>query len=93
MPIGPVLEALEGWLVKTAPDGSADFKGTRVSAGAMEILRRCDGTRRIRDIASELAKDYEQSEAELEEMVVRAIFPLMRTGRLLWRAEPSPIPA
>lgn len=90
---GLILEALEGWLVKTAPDGSAEFKGARLSSGAMEILKLCDGTRRIRDIASELAKHYEQSEGELESMVVRALFPLMRTGRLLWRAEPGAIPA
>jgi hypothetical protein len=89
---GSVLEALEGWLVKIAEDGSAEFKGVRLSPGAMDVLKLCDGTRRIRDIASEFDGPEEEA-AQREAAVVRLLFPLMRTGRLLWRPEPWAVPA
>lgn len=92
-PIGPVMEALEGWLVRTDPDGSADFKGQRLPAAAMELLKRCDGTRRIREVAAELVDLLDQPADQLEALAVRVLFPLMRTGRLLWRPEPFPLPA
>jgi hypothetical protein len=82
---GPLLGALDGWLFKRNDDGSAEYKGQRFSESALEILKLCDGTRRMSDIAAELAAEYEQPEAELRALVLRFVLPLLRAGKLSWR--------
>ncbi|TMQ12878.1 MAG: PqqD family peptide modification chaperone [Deltaproteobacteria bacterium] len=87
--VGPVLDALGGWLVQRNADGSGVYKGQTLSANAFEILRLCDGTRRISGVVEALAAQYEQSEDELRGPVLKLILSLLYTGRLHWRATPA----
>jgi thioredoxin reductase (NADPH) len=87
--VGPVLGALDGWLVQRNADGSGVYKGQALSANAFEILRLCDGTRRISGIVEALAAQYEQSEGELRGPVLQLLLSLLYTGRLNWRATPT----
>lgn len=86
--VGPVLGALDGWLVQRNADGSGVYKGQTLSAGAFEILALCDGTRRISDIIAALAAQYEQGEDELRAPVLKLLLSLLYTGRLHWWAAP-----
>ncbi len=88
--IGPIIDALEGWLVERNADGSAIFKGQRLSENAFEIVRLCDGSRRISQIITALALEYEQPEHEIQPMVLKLVLSLLRTGKLSWRAVPTP---
>jgi thioredoxin reductase (NADPH) len=86
--IGPLLGALEGWLFHRNPDGSVVYKGQRLSPGAFEILRCCDGTRRVCEIIDALAAEYDQPPDEIRGPVVRLVVSLLRAGKLTWRATP-----
>ncbi|MBC7976461.1 MAG: NAD(P)-binding domain-containing protein, partial [Myxococcales bacterium] len=88
--IGPLLNALEGWLFQRNDDGSVVYKGQRLSASAFEILKLCDGRRRLGDIVASLAADYEQPEDELRGMVLTLVLSLLRTGKLTWRVMAPP---
>lgn len=83
-----LFDALDGWLVQRNADGSIVFKGQRFSADAAEILQRCDGSRRIADIVDELAEAFEQPADELRGLVLSLLLPLLRAGKLTWRAAP-----
>ena len=84
-PLGSVVDALEGWLFRGEPDGSGVLHGRRLSPDALDLVRRADGTRRIRDIVEELAGKVEQPLEELRAMVVSAFAALFRSGTLTWR--------
>jgi thioredoxin reductase (NADPH) len=86
--VGPVLGALDGWLVQRNADGSGVYKGQSLSANAFEVLQLCDGTRRISDVIAALAVHYEQREDELREPILKLVLSLLYTGRLHWRAAP-----
>jgi hypothetical protein len=64
------------------------YKGQRLSESAFEILRLCDGTRRLSEIITQLANEYEQPEAELADPVIKLVVSLLRSGKLTWRADP-----
>jgi thioredoxin reductase (NADPH) len=85
--IGPILDALDGWHLTRNADGSVVYKGHRLSANAFEILKRCDGTRRISEIVDELAAEYDQEAHELRAPVLKLLLSMLRTGRLTWRVE------
>jgi thioredoxin reductase (NADPH) len=87
--IGPLLGALDGWLLHRNPDGSVVYKGQRLSADAFEILQLCDGTRRIAGILEALADAYDQPTDELRGPVLALILSLLRTGKLTWRPAPA----
>jgi thioredoxin reductase (NADPH) len=85
---GPLLNALEGWLLQRNEDGSVVYKGHRLSANAFEILKLCDGTRRISTIIETLAAEYEQPTDKIRPPVLKLVLSLLRTGKLTWRADP-----
>ncbi|HET9619715.1 MAG TPA: FAD-dependent oxidoreductase [Kofleriaceae bacterium] len=86
--IGSLLGALDGWLLQRNDDGSVVYKGQRLSADAFEILRLCDGTRRIADILDALAAEYDQPADELRGPVLALLLSLLRAGKLTWRPAP-----
>jgi hypothetical protein len=88
--IDPLLDALDGWLLQRNPDGSVVYKGKRLSASAFEILRLCDGTRRISGIIKTLAAAYGQPEDEIRDPALTLIVSLLRSGKLMWRVAPIP---
>lgn len=89
--IGPVVHALDGWLLQHNDDGSVVFKGKRLSANAFEILRLCDGSRTISEIVTALAVAFDQpeDEDEVRQLVLPFVLSLLRTGKLHWRAVPT----
>jgi thioredoxin reductase (NADPH) len=101
-PLGAIVDAMEGWLFRSEPDGAGTLSGRRLSADAVDLLRRADGTRRVRDIVEELAAEVEQPPEEVRAMVLAAFLALLRTGTIAWRARrigddrvgpgPEPVP-
>ncbi|HEX8115491.1 MAG TPA: NAD(P)-binding domain-containing protein [Kofleriaceae bacterium] len=92
-PFGSVVDAMEGWRFKSEPDGAGVLHGRRCSRDVLDLLRRADGTRRIRDIIEELTGEVEHSREELRAMVVPMFLALLRTGTIAWRASPLAPPA
>jgi bacillithiol disulfide reductase len=85
-PFGSVLDAMRGWWFRSEPDGSGVLRGWRCSRDVLDLLRRADGTRRIRDIIEELAGEIEGSREEIRAMVVPVFLELLRAGTIAWRA-------
>lgn len=85
-PLGSVIDAMEGWLFRSEPDGAGVLHGRQLSRDALGLLRRVDGTRRVRDIVEELAKGVDQPLEEIATMVVSAFLALLRAGTITWRA-------
>jgi thioredoxin reductase (NADPH) len=84
-PLGSVVDAMDGWLFKREHDGAGVLHGRQLSSDVVDLIRRADGTRRIRDIVDELAEEVEAPLDELRAMVVAAFVALLRGGTLAWR--------
>jgi thioredoxin reductase (NADPH) len=85
-PFGSVIDAMEGWRFKREPDGAGVLHSWRCSRDVLDLLRRADGTRRIRDIVEDLTGEVDQSREELRAMVVPVFLSLLRAGTIAWRA-------
>jgi hypothetical protein len=85
-PFGSVLDAMQGWWFRHEPDGTGVLRGWRCSRDVLDLLRRADGTRRIRDIIEELAGEIAGSPEEIRAMVVPVFLELLRAGTIAWRA-------
>jgi hypothetical protein len=83
-PAASLLDAMEGWRFRPEPDGAGTLHGRRLSAAALDIVRRADGTRRIRDIVDELAAELDQPAEEIRGMVIPMFLSLLRSGTLAW---------
>jgi thioredoxin reductase (NADPH) len=81
---GPIIDAMEGWLLRSEPDGAGVLRGRHLSRDVLDLLRRADGTRRIRDIIDELALEVDQPLEEVRTMVVSAFLTLLRSGTVTW---------
>ncbi|HEX7837662.1 MAG TPA: NAD(P)-binding domain-containing protein [Kofleriaceae bacterium] len=84
-PLGSVIDAMEGWLFERDPDGTGVLHGRPLSRDALDLLRRADGTRRVRDIVAELAEEVDQPLDDVRTMVVSAFLALLRGGTITWR--------
>jgi thioredoxin reductase (NADPH) len=85
-PFGSILDAMAGWWFRSEPDGSGVLRSWRCSRDVLDLLRRADGTRRIRDIVEELAGEIEGSREDIRAMVVPVFLELLRAGTIAWRA-------
>lgn len=85
-PLGPVLDAMEGGLFRSEPDGAGVLHGRHLPRDVLDLLRRADGTRRIRDIIEELAGEVDHSLEEITAMVVPTFVALLRSGTITWSA-------
>jgi len=84
-PFGSVIDAMEGWLFRSEPGGAGVLHGRPLSRDALDLVRRADGTRRVRDIVEQLAEEVDQPFEELRTMVVAGFLALFRTGTVTWR--------
>lgn len=87
--LAPALESLPGKHLQVRDDGTMVFKGERLPADALEVLRLADGTRRIRDIVADIADTHPDTPAD---SIVRLLIFLLRQGKLVWRAAPLAAP-
>ncbi|HET7502104.1 MAG TPA: FAD-dependent oxidoreductase [Kofleriaceae bacterium] len=83
---GTVLDSTEGWLFKREHEDAGVFKGRRLTGDTLDLLRRADGTRRIRDIVDELAPEVAVPRDELRGMIVETFLALLRAGTITWKA-------
>lgn len=89
-PPGSGVDAMEGWLFEREPDGTGVLHGRPLSRDALNLLRRVDGTRRVRDLVAELAGEVDQPVDDLRTMVVSAFLALFRSGTITWRVPQGP---
>lgn len=85
-PLRSIVDAMEGWLFRSEPDGSGVLHGRPLTRDTLDLLRRADGTRRVRDIVAELAEELEQPLEEIRAVVVPTFVALLRSGTITWRA-------